>query len=266
MTIAIEHSGFTSMGTSTSKTLMGGANIILPAWAKSILAVIPQCTIDVPTVSQSVIPLCELESDDVQVNPYQVLGAPIAACLGATVGSLVAKPEKWAVGCPVNGGEQIRAYMTALVANTAAPYGGVSIVISDRSAGHAQRHAKVGTLTSSGTSAASDVAGTRYNFSAANRIVELQGILAPATVAAADALMGYFKFSSNEFRQTVPLKLPITPTSGGLSTIFSNLIDGVSRAPVDVPVSPVQVNIQDYLYMGLAPAANGNFITGVVYE
>ncbi len=265
--IAIEHTGFTSLGTGTAKTKLGAANVILPAWAKSILAVIPVGVIDTVTAAQSLITSCELESDDVPINPYQVLPAPIAGLLGASGGGLFAgKAEQYAVGCPVNGGEQIAVSMTALVLNTSAPYGGAALVISNMPAGHAQRHAKIGTLTSTGTTASSDVAGTRYNFSGAKHIVELIGAVVPTTVAAADGILGYIKYTSNEFDQAVPLKLPVNPIAGGLGTLNISFIDGVSRAPVDVPVSPGQVNIQDYLYMGLAPGTAGNFVDGVIYE
>ncbi|WP_143311646.1 hypothetical protein, partial [Candidatus Methanoperedens nitratireducens] len=264
--IAIEHSGFTSLGTGTAKTKMGGANVILPQWARSLLAVLPQAAIDTVTAAQSLIAQCDIESDDVPVVPFQCLTAPVAGLLGASGGALFTpKTEKYAIGCPLNGGEQIAAYLTALVANTSAPTGGVGLVVSNMRAPHAQRHAKMGTLTSTGTGASADVAGTRYNFSGGNRILELFGAAVPTTVAAADGIIGYIKYQSNEFKQSVPLKLPLNPISGGLGTLTIAFVDGVSRQPVSVPIPRAQVNIQDYLYMGLAPGTAGNFVDGLVY-
>lgn len=265
--VAIEHSGFTSLGTGTTKTKMGGANVILPQWAKDLMAVLPVAAMDTPTAAQSLIAQCDLESDDVPIVPFQCLAAPTGAILGASGGAMfTGKAEKYGIGCPLNGGEQIAAYLTALVANTAAPYGGVGLVISNIPASHPQRHAKMGTLTSTGTTASTDVAGTRYNFSGGHRLLELFGVVAPGVVASADGIIGYLKYQSNEFLQSVPLKLPINPISGNLATLAISFIDGVSRAPVSVPVPTAQVNIQDYLYMGLAPAGAGNFVDGVVYE
>ena len=263
--ISILHTCFTGLGTSTAKTKLGGASVILPAWAKSVLAVIPQVTIDVPTVSESVLPLLEVESNDVSIMPYQVLVNPLNAVLGATVGPLNLGNEKYVMGAPVNGGEQIDVYMTPLVANTAAPNGGCAVVVSNMPAGHKQRHAKVGTLTSSGTTASSDVAGTKYNFSGARHIVELMGMFGHGTIAAADAVNAYIKFTSSEFDGISDSRLPLEPIAGGLSTIFATCTK-VARAPVDIPVMDGQVNIQDYLYMGLAPASAGKFISGVIYE
>lgn len=263
--IGIEHTGFTGLGTGTTKTQLGGADVVLPAWAKSVLAILPNVTIDVPTAAESVITNCVLESDDFPVSPFEVLNAPIGAVLGATTGTFAAKTEKYAVGAPCKGGDRLRVYGTALVANTAAPTMGCGVVVSDMMPGHKPQHAKLGTLTSSGTTATSDVAGTAYQFVGGRRIKELIGVFGHTTVAAASAVNGYIKYSSSEFIQSTPLKLPLNPISAGLSTLVPTFIDGVSRAQVDVPISS-PTRIQDYLYMGLAPTVAGNFVSGVVYE
>jgi len=258
--------GSTSLGTGVTKTLLGGADLVLPEWARSIVAIIPIVNIDVPTVLESVLAKCILESDDVTIGPFEVLAAPISACLGATIAPFVAKPERYVVNCPVIGGSKISVYGQALVANTAAPVMSCTVVISSEPPKGKQRFAKMGTLTSTGTTASTDVSGTQYSFSKGSKIVELIGSLVPATVAAADAIQGYFRYSSSELERVTPLKLPFNPVPGGLSTIFSTKIDGVSRIPVDVPIVQGQVNIQDYCFMDLAPAAAGNFVTGVIVE
>lgn len=259
------HSGNTSLGTSTTKTLMGGANMILPAWAKSILAVTPQATIDVPTAAQSLLPLCELESNDVSINPFQCLVSPTGAILGVSGGAThTDENQTYAVNCPVGGGEQIAAYITALVANTSAPYGGVELLISNQQA-PAQRHAKTGTLTSTGTTALSDVAGTKYNFSGAHQIVELQAFVGHTTVATADGFLGYAKFTSNEFEGVNEARMALNPIGGGLATLQVTHTR-VTRRKVQIPVSPGQVNIQDYINAIAIQATAGNWMTGVIYE
>ena len=262
--IGIDRANATSLGTSTTKTLIGGANLVLPDWAKSIVEVRPIVNIDVPTVSESVIAQLILESDDFNIGPYEVLAAPISSCLGATVAPFVAEPEVYPVNCPVDGG-QLKVYGKALVANTAAPVMSCSVTISSAPPRGSQFYAKMGTLTASGTTAATEVAGTQYQFSKGRKIVELFGALVPDTVAAADALAGYIRYSSSEFSHVTPAKLELNPCVGGLSTIFSTKIDGVSRQKVSIPLNPGQTNIQDYLYMDLAPAAAGNFVSGVVF-
>ena len=254
----------TSLGTGTDKILLGGANLVLPDWAKSIVEVRPIVNIDVPTVSESVLAQLILESDDFNIGPYEVLAAPISSCLGATIAPFAASPEVYPVNCPVDGG-QLKVYGKALVANTAAPVMSCSVKISSEPPRGPQYFAKMGTLTASGTTASTEVAGTQYQFSKGRRIVELFGSLVPDTVAAADALAGYIRYSSSEFAHVTPAKLELNPCVGGLSTLFSTKIDGVSRQKVSIPLNKGQTNIQDNLYMDLAPAAAGNFVSGVMF-
>lgn len=262
--IGVDRVNATSLGTGTDKTLLGGANLVLPDWAKSIVEVRPIVNIDVPTVSESVLAKLILESDDFNIGPYEVLAAPVSACLGATISPFVAKPEVYPVNCAVDGG-QLKIYGQALVANTAAPIMSCSVIISSAPPKGPQYFAKMGTLTASGTTASTEVAGTQYQFSKGSRITELFGVLVPDTIEAADAMNGYIRYSSSEFSHVTPSKLELNPVPGGLSTIFSSKLDGVSRQAVSIPLNPGQTNIQDYLYMDVAPHAAGNFVTGVMY-
>lgn len=258
--------GSTSLGTGLTKTLIGGKSLILPEWARSIVAIIPIVTIDVPTAGESVIAKCTLESEDFTVGPFEVLASPISACLGATIAPSIAEPERYLVNCPVPGGAKLDVYGEALVANTSAPVMSCAVIVSSEPPTGKQRFAKMGSLTSTGTVASTDVAGTPYSFSKGHEIVEVFGVVAPDTVAAADALTGYIRFASSEFARSAPLKMPFTPIPGGLSTIFSTKLDGVSRLPVRIPLEVGQKNISDYLYMDLAPAAAGSWVSGVIVE
>jgi len=150
------------------------------------------------------------------------------------------------------------------VSNTGALTTAMEIRISDQPPVFPQRHAKCGTLTSSGTTASSDVAGTAYQITGGSRIVELMGVFGHTTVAAASAVTGYFKFTSSEYRLSMPVKMMLDPVSTGLGTLQTTNPRN-TRSPVDIPIqSPA--TIQDYLYMGLAPTVAGNWVTGVIYE
>ena len=264
--IGIDVIGSTSLGAaSTAKVQLGGADYVLPEWAKQIVAVRPFCTIDVPTVSESVVAKLTLESEDFVISPYEVLAAPITSHLGATSVPMVPKIETYMVNCPVQGGGKLKAYGNCLLANTAAPNMGVAIIMSSRPPTRRQLFAKMGTYTGTGTTASTEVAGTKYSFSKGSRIVELFGVFAPDTIAAAEGLCGYLRFESSEFAAPVPLKMPFQPQVGLITAGASN-IAGVSRQPVLVPLRGGQTNIQDYFLMDLAPAAAGYFVTGVMVE
>lgn len=259
--------GSTSLGAaSVAKVLLGGKSLILPEWARTIVAIIPIATIDVPTVGESVLAKCTLESEDFTVGPFEVLASPISACLGGTISPLVSEPEKYLVNCPVPGGAKLDIYGECLVANTAAPVMSCAVILSSEPPTGKQRFAKMSDITSTGVVASTDVAADPFSFSKGREIVEVFGVVAPDTVAAADAMTGYIRFASSEFARSTPLKMPFTPIAGGLSTIFSTKIDGVSRLPVRIPLDVGQKNIASYLFMDLAPAAAGNFAAGVIVE
>lgn len=261
------YSGNTTLSTTgATKTLAGAANMILPSWARTILAVTPMASIDTPTAAESINLLCELESNDVAVQPYQCIGSPTGAILGASGGAAHTPPnETYVVNCPVQGGEQIAAYLSTLDGNTSAPFGGVELLLSNQPMQSPQRHAKTGTWTSTGTTINSDVAGTRYNFSGAHQIVELMASVTHSTVATADGVIGYAKFTSNEFDGVAEARMALNPIGGGLATLQVTHAYA-TRRKVLIPTTPGQVNIQDYTNFAAIGNTAGAFLTGVVYE
>jgi len=257
---------------STTKTQLGGSTVILPAWAKSILAVVPKVINTTSVAAQSINGLVEVESNDLSLMPFQCFPSPVGSLLG-TMNNNVAKPEIYQINAPCNGGEQVNLYGTALVAlTTMLGWAGATLIVSNMrpTAPNGQlakqRHAKVGSITGTGTTAGSDVAGTRYNFSGAEHIVELQAIVTPLVRAATDGMSGYLKYTSNEFDGVADVKMDFSPICGGIATVDSCYIDGASRLKgIDIPVAAGQVNIQDYCYFGKIGSA-GNFCSGLIYE
>lgn len=272
MTTGVIRSGnSTSLGTGTTKTLLGGtagATVYMPGDAKAILGVYPVIAEITMTTVQSVSARLDLESGDpINIMPYEVMFPPIGAILGATANTLTGRP-RWDLGVPLQGGEGINCYGTALVANAVAPEAAAYMFITNRrdDLKFPQRHAKMGTVTSAGTTADTDVAGTKYSFSGGRRLVELYGAVLPVTIAAGDAMVGGIKFTSSEFVDSTPQELPLYPFSFGLGATGSILIPDVSRLSVDIPLKGGTVNIQDYLNCGILPASAAKFISGVVYE
>jgi len=265
----------TVMPNSTAKTLLGAATVILPSWARSIWAVVAKSGIEVPVAGVGFNPLLEVESNDISLTPFQVFPPPVANIVG-NASHNVSRPEVYAANIPVNGGEQISIYGTALVAPGATMTGfvGGNLVISNERPEIApgwmapQRHAKVGTLTSTGTTASADVAGTRYQFSGATKITELQAIANATTLVASKGFAGHAKYTSPEFKGVSEVKMDFAAIAGGIATTGNSYIDGVSRLKVEIPLLPGkgQVNIQDYAYFSNISSTAGYFGTGVLYE
>lgn len=262
--IGLELAAYTPLSGTTKTQLNNGSDVILPAWARSIVAIEVNTVQEVPTTTEAmIVSAVYLESDDFNVAPFEVLAAPIDGILGS--GSIAAsRKETYAVNAAVNGGDRLRVYGKNFVSSTNDPEMAVSIILSSEPPAFTQKHAKLGTLTTVGTTIDTDVAGTVYTFTAGHRIVELMGVVTPTAKATIQAIAGYIRFESSEFGAPVPLKLLLNPVQGVLTSGSAD-VGGVSRQAVDVPVrSPT--TIQDYLNVAIESSGNGKFMSGVIFE
>jgi len=260
--IGIDAIGPTSIGTTTVKTQIGGAALVMPAWARAILAVRPTLVTETPTSEQSVMAYLTLESDDFAVQPYLALCNPIMP-VDTDGGPLVGEPPWYPVNCPINGGDRLKVYGTSLLANTGAPMMGCEIVVSDKKPG-AQLHSKIGTLTETGVTPSVNVVEASYTLTGGNTLKELLGFVALETMATVDTIIGRLEFISNDLQSPTPLKLIANPICAMIGTGPTST-PGLARAKVDVPIrSPCQFT--NNLNMANTPAAHGHFITGVLYQ
>lgn len=261
--IGLELAAYTELVGVAKTQLNGGNDVILPAWARSIVAIEVAMVLETPaTGEQTVIAAAMLESDDFSISPFEVLANPIGAVL--TTGSVESKgKERYAVNAAVNGGDRVRVYGQEFSTTTDQPEMAVALVISSEPPSYTQKHAKIGTMTTTGA-VDGDTAGTAYTFTAGHRITELVGMVTAEAGVTVQVFAGYIRFESSEFGAPVPLKLLLEPVNGFI-TIGTNNVPGVTRQVVDVPVrSPT--TIQDYLNLAVTSTTAGQFISGVIYE
>lgn len=262
--------GPTGIGTGTTKTQLGGAALVMPAWARAILAVRPTLVTETPTLDESVMAHLTLESDDFSIQPYLALCNPImpASNIGLNTGCLFVGEAPWyPVNCPINGGDRLKVYGTALLGNSAEPLMSCEVIVSDKKPG-AQLHAKIGTLTSTGVAPSVNVVEASYTLTGGKTLKELLAFIGLGVTADVDTIIGRFEFISNDLENPTPLKLMGNPINAGLlpatgGGAFST--PGLARARVDVPIrSPCQFT--NNLQLANTPGAAGKFITGVLYE
>ena len=263
--ITADYAEMTSLGTSNAKTLLNSGNdLISPAWAKSIVAVIPIAMVDTPTAAKPVIPQLILESEDFNIAPFEVLGSPVTGPV-ASFPNQCGYSQRYNINCPINGGDRLKVYGKNMQADgTAAPYMGCAVVFSNRVLGK-QKHAKMGTLTATGA-AATDVVGTVYQFSGGSCIKELFGTLVFNAQAVDEGYLGYIRYESTGFRHAAPMKLPLEPINGADTATAGAMCPGVSRINQSMDLKPVPTSIYDYNRIILAAAATGLWVSGVVYE
>jgi len=274
---ALLNAASTSLGTSTTKTqLNAGSDVTMPSWARSIVAIVPYITLVTMTAQEALEVKINLESSDVALAPFECLPTPQHGGLGTTHDLHSAKPDRFITNIPLEGGENIKVYGTCLVANTAAPEAGCTLVVSNRPAGlklkgrpawlGRQLFGKVGTITASGTTSDTETAGTAYTIHGAERIVEVYGAVDKAgTLTASDPIHGFIRLSSSDFKVAVPLKYCVTPAPAGLGTIGTPSIGGLARFPVSVPTNQ-SCTIQDYFTNEYTLAASGYFVSALFFE
>lgn len=255
----------TAISSTTKTQLNGAADVILPTWSKSILAVVPYMINVGTTVTESVVAKIAFESSEVNLQPLEFLLNPIGGGLGAASAPLSAKPDKWPVNIPVNGGEHIQVWGTGLINNTIEPQIGAAIVVSDQPPAGKQRYAKVGTYTNCGAVNV-ETKGTDIQINGISRIVELYGFVAPnGVIVTVEGFGGFLSYKSNDFQQAVPLEIPFCPAGGGVGAGITVSIDGMLRMPVSVPTKS-NVLLENYCKLSDTVTNTIAFDVGVIYE
>lgn len=254
--------------TSNTKTQLNNANsVTMPIWARCLRTVSAWGVLGgFLTAAQPTVIKYYLESNDATVVPYEWVPNSLASSLqGTTTASQPMTPiEKFPVHAPLRGGEDFQLYAEPQTAITNAVWSGVAIVVSDMK-DKRQKFAKVGTYTSTGTTACTDVAGTAYTLNGCESIVEVYGHTAFTTVVANLPIQGSFRFASSDFKTAVPLRFAFQPTAGALSTTAIPYNAGVIRYKVDVPTQ-ISCALTDYGYFDTIATTAGRWITGVLFE
>jgi len=243
-----------------TKTQVGGADLVLPAWARSILAIRPAVANALPVTLEGLVHKLSLESEDFNVQPYEVLCAPTGPVRGTGAGQAPEAPW-YPVNCPVDGGSRLKVYGQSIDATAVATaFMSCQIILSDKKAG-GQYHAKTaGVMTGTGA-AGIYTPGTAYTITGGNTLEELYGVLMVNGVNL-EGSMGYFEYRSNDFDDPTPLKLPTNPIAPSLTNGGINM-NGVARAKVEVGMlSPCKIIGSTTL----ADVSAGDFITGVLYR
>lgn len=230
-----------SLGTSTSKTKLGGtqvegtgADYLLPTATRSIVAVRPKIVLTTPTANQAVMATLKVESSDLGMKDYEVFANPIDSGLGTNETQFQDAGPWYPLMQPCNGGEKVQFFGTAQVANAVAPLMSVDVLLSDRQPKMPICQAKVAGINyGGGPTATSTTAGTvitdgGVTIAGPFRLLKaLYGIVVGTTPAASKPISGQFTVNASELGIN-PLRWNAEPITGFLGTTTAGTLAHLS--------------------------------------
>lgn len=250
MTKGVSYVPYATTGTGTSKAGMNSSNPVgMPAWARELVEV--SCTHTPTTIASVKVEQNKLsiESNDVDVNPTEIVIQPQQAFKSDTTGdAMVAKTEKYQLHIPLQGGEDMYFYATPMITGMTADLMGCTYIVSDRKEGR-HRYAKTGTATSTGTTATVTVDGTAYNIHGSEEICEAYGTLVHVTPVTATTHIGYMWLTSSDFLVSDTLNIPPQwPASCTLTTHYAIPYNArpITRYPVAYPTKTTCTIVDHY--------------------
>lgn len=283
-----------SLGTSTSKTKLGGtqvqatgADYLVPGDARSIVAVRPKLWETTPTANQAVSATLKIESADLHLGDYEVFANPLDSGLGTAENMYEDPSPIYPTNFPCFGGERVQFFGTAQVANTVAPLMAVDVFLSDTqgafldaiSPTYAQVidysrpvQAKIaginygGGPTSTGTAAATQTFDGGLNISAPQKLIKgLYGLLVGTTPAASKPVSGQFAVTAGELVLN-PQRWNAEPIPGFLGTTTAGALDHLAKVEgLNIRLKAPSF-VKGSFTLDTAITTAGNFEVGYLYQ
>lgn len=274
--------------TTTAKIKLGGTQIfgtgadyLLPTAARCVVAVRPKIYNLTPTTHQSVMMTLKVESSDLGMKDFEVFANPIESTLATNMQPMQDAAPWYPLMQPCNGGEKMQFYGTAQIANTAAVYEEVDVLLSDTfpegfdgsrwSPGYGPVQAKVaginygGGPTATGTTAGTVATDAGVTISGPKkRLVGLFGVVVDTTPTASNPIAGQFTVNASELAIN-PQRWVTEPITGFLGTTTAGTLAHISAVfPINInlraPSTPKATFTND-IVLGAA----GNFEVGYMY-
>ena len=259
----------TSLGTGVAKTqINGGSNLTKPTQATGLIEIIPYIASSAAlTPAQSVLAKGIIESNSVNLLPKEFLIPPICGGLGTFTSALSGILDAIECNTPLTLGatQQFIVSGQCFVANTVAPELGMSFHYSENTPTKKEHFYRLPqNETSTGTSA-TQISGEDVTINDGTYLEGLYPVVTPAVVTASESYIGYMSVSSNDFGNSMPLKVPVQPISTALG---SHVSVGISKLPhyanIHMPMKTSCLISHTYTQEEALTAA-GNFLVGYEY-
>ena len=223
----------TSLGVGVAKTqINGGQPLTKPTQASTLIEVCAyQSSTGALTAGQSMIPKCIIESNSINLLPKQFIVPPICGGLGTFGSSLTPMLDTTECNTPLIQGstQQFQVYGENYVANTVANRLGLALHYSTASTNKKEMfYDSVDSETATGT-ASTTVQGSNLTINDGAFLETITPVVSTAVTTVSESVIGYMSVSSNDFDNSMPLKVPVQPISVALGSAIGV---GTAKMPV----------------------------------
>ena len=212
----------TSVGTGVAKTqINGGNNLTKPTQAVNLIEVVPYVVSSgAYTAGESVALTAEIDSYSVDLLPKRMILPPIQSGLGTVANVVVPLLEAYECGTGLQEGatSQFQIFGQAQIANTVGPLMAMALHYSTTPPNRPEHFYHKPDNESSFTTATT-TSGNSFTINDGMWCEDLYVSAFTAVYTVSQSLSGYGEFSSNDFGNSLPLKVPLQPGGAGLGSV-----------------------------------------------
>ena len=259
----------TSIGTGVAKVEINNAQpLTKPTQAQTLIEVVPyMASIAALTPAETYLTKCIIESNSINLLPKNFLVPPIAGGLGTFTTSLTPMLDTVECNTPLQLGatQQFQIYGQNFITNTVANKLGLALHYSEAQTNAKEMFYDLPTNETNTGVAATSVAGENFTINDGKWLETITLVVTAGVVTASESYLASIEISSNDFDNSMPLRLPCQPISTALG----------SHVSIGIPKLPSYHNIHmgmktsclisQTLTLDEALTATGNFIAGVGY-
>ena len=212
----------TSVGTGVAKTqINGGNNLTKPTQAVNLVEVVPYTVSSgAYTAGESVALTAEIDSYSIDLLPKRIIVPPIQSGLGTVANVVVPLLEAYECGTGLQEGatSQFQIFGQAQIANTVGPLMAMALHYSTTPPVRPE-HFYHKPDNESNFTTATTTSGNSFTINDGMWLEDMYVSAFTAVYTVSQSLSGYGEFSSNDFGNSLPLKVPLQPGGAGLGSV-----------------------------------------------
>ena len=258
----------TSITAGTAKTeINGGNNLTKPTQATNLVEVVPfLASSGAYTASKPILVEMAIESNSIDLLPKRVIVPPVQAGLGSFINIVIPLLESYECNTPMIQGStsQFQIYGQQQLSTTVTTLLGCALHYSTTAPNRPEHFYNKPDDETSYTSATT-TSGNSFTVNNGAWLEDLYATTVASTPTVSESLIGYAEFSSNDFGNSMPLKVPVQPAGAGLAgTLTLPCLKLASYHNTHMPMK-TSCTINTAYTNDVGQTGTGQFILGVGY-